>query len=532
MKEPLADFERSACGGLGLVAAVWLPYSWHMAPVSLRILSTLLVALLGFAGCRSSYPPELPREFRAAWIATVDNIDWPTARGLTPDSQRVELIALLDRAVDLNLNAVILQVRPAADAFYYSELEPWSEYLTGEMGRAPDPFYDPLEFAVEEAHARGLELHAWFNPFRAFHPSATGPISSDHISKTRPELVKKYGEQLWLDPGEAGAVAHSLSVIMDVVRRYDIDGIHFDDYFYPYPIEVEDGIDLDFPDSLSWARAAGSGTWFSKSDWRRSNVDTFVEQVFSSVKTEKAWVKVGVAPFGIWRPGHPPSVRGFDAYEKLYADSRKWLLEGWVDYWTPQLYWPLGSEGQPFADLLDWWVDQNPRGRHVWPGLFTSRTFAEGSRHWESREILDQVQTTRSRHGATGNVHFSMKSLTPEYGDMGARLVETLYAQPALVPPSPWLGSDRPDAPVLNYWTVGDDSVVVAFELCGNLAAQRAIVQTLSDSGSETKIVPAGSTENCGTVEIPLSTRTRKVAVSLVSRAGIQSKVSMVEIGK
>ena len=507
-----------------------------MEAAKLQIFSALLAALLGVVGCRSGWsqePPELPREFRAAWIATVDNIDWPTARGLTPDSQRVELIALLDRAVDLNLNAVILQVRPAADALYSSELEPWSEYLTGEMGTAPDPDYDPLEFAVAEAHARGLELHAWFNPFRAFHPSAAGPISKDHISKTRPELVKKYGEQLWLDPGEPEALAHSLSVILDVVRRYDIDGVHFDDYFYPYPVEGADGADIDFPDTPSRSRVADSGEWQSKSDWRRSNVDRFVEQVYTTVKTEKPWVKVGVAPFGIWRPGHPPSVTGFDAYEKLYADARKWLVEGWVDYTAPQLYWAMDSKGQAYTDLLDWWIEQNTAGKHVWPGLFTSRTFLEGSRHWESDEILGQVEATRARNGSTGNIHFSMKALTSEYGDVGSRLTETLYTGPVLVPASPWLGDESPDAPtLLNSGATAHNPGIVSAELCGNVEVRLVVVQTLSGSGWTTDILPASPDEDCDMIEIPVTGEPQVVAVSSISRTGIQSEHSILEFGE
>jgi len=249
--------------------------------------------------------------------------------------QKAELLAILDRAAQLRLNAIIFQVRPACDALYASPIEPWSEYLTGAMGKAPQPFYDPLTFAVEEAHKRGLELHAWFNPYRAAHPSAKSPIASNHISKTKPSLVRRYGKHLWLDPGEKEVQDYSLSVVMDVVRRYDVDGVHFDDYFYPYK-ESEGG----FPDDASWKRF-GAGGKLSRDDWRRENVNTFIRRVYETIKAAKPWVKFGVSPFGIWRPGNPSSVQGLDAYQELYADSRKWLQNAWVDYFTPQLYWRI-----------------------------------------------------------------------------------------------------------------------------------------------------------------------------------------------
>src|SRR5882724_12073739 len=299
-----------------------------------KVFPLAALLLLPALGCRAATyqvssvtPPPLAREFRGVWIATVANIDWPSKPGLTTAQQKAELISLLSHAAQLKLNAVIFQVRPACDALYDSKIEPWSEYLTGVMGKAPEPFYDPLAFALEEAHKRGLELHAWFNPYRALHKSHSGNISAGHISRTHPELVRSYGEYLWLDPGEREVQEYSLRVVMDVVKRYDIDGVQFDDYFYPDPT----GLNREFPDEASWRKYGVSGK-LSRADWRRENVNAFISRVYTSIKAAKPWVKFGVAPFGIWRPGEPAQITGFDAYASLYADSRKWLAEGWVDY--------------------------------------------------------------------------------------------------------------------------------------------------------------------------------------------------------
>jgi uncharacterized lipoprotein YddW (UPF0748 family) len=279
----------------------------------------------------------------------------------------------------VGVNAVFFQVRSEGDAFYESDLEPWSHWLTGEQGTAPDPFYDPLAFAVEAAHERGLELHAWFNPFRA------GGSNSDH------ELDSSHVE-------------------VDAVDGVALDHVHFDDYFYPYP-SYADG--APFPDSASWARARRNGWSGNRDDWRRHNVNQLIERLYRSIKAADPQVKFGVSPFGIWRPDHPPGVVGFDAYAELYANARKWLREGWVDYMTPQLYYRTDQDGYPYPVMLRWWIEQNRRGRHVWPGLYTSRVGTAGDRHWSDRHLLGQIYTARSHPGASGQVHFSMQALMP-----------------------------------------------------------------------------------------------------------------------
>ena len=354
----------------------------------------------------SVIPPKPVREYRAAWVATVANIDWPSRKDLSTAEQKAELLAILDRAAQLKLNTVIFQVRPACDAMYASPIEPWSEYLTGTMGKAPEPFYDPLAFAVEEAHKRGLELHAWFNPYRARLLGSKSPAAPGHISKTQPQIVREYGKFLWLDPGEKETQDYSVSVIMDVVKRYDVDGIHFDDYFYPYKEEDASGKEMDFPDELSWKRY-GAGKKRSRDDWRRENVNVFIQRLYKSIKSAKPWVKFGISPFGIWQPGNPPQIRGLNAYDKLYADSRKWFAEGWVDYFAPQLYWAIAPPDQSFPVLLKWWAEQNAKHRLLMPGIDTTKTRGR----WKPEEIVNQIRLARNQPGVSGHIHWNMKSL-------------------------------------------------------------------------------------------------------------------------
>jgi uncharacterized lipoprotein YddW (UPF0748 family) len=394
--------------------------------------------------------PAVPREFRGVWVATVDNIDWPSRPGLPADSQRAELVAILDRAVQLNLNAIVLQVRPAADALYPSQLEPWSEYLTGQAGAPPSPAYDPLRFAVDESHRRGLELHAWFNPYRARHPSAETEFSADHISKARPQLVRRYGRHLWMDPGEPEVRAHTLAVVLDVVRRYDVDGVHLDDYFFPYPETDSAGRNLDFPDEPSWQRYVAGGGTLSRADWRRENVNTLVRELYEGIHREKPWVKFGISPFGFWKPNFPTGTgTAFSQHDQLYADARKWIREGWVDYYTPQLYWAISRPDLPYPVLLRWWIDQNVHDRHMWPGNFTSRV----PREWRAEEVTDQVWVTRGMLGATGNVHFSMKAFMQNPDSLNERLLRGPYRNRALVPATPWLGGRILDSPRVSVTT-------------------------------------------------------------------------------
>ena len=396
----------------------------------------------------SSGPPSLPREFRGAWVATVANIDWPSRPGLPAAEQRAEMHALLERAQAIGLNAIVLQVRPSADAIYPSALEPWSEYLSGTSGQAPDEAWDPLAEWVASAHARGLELHAWFNPYRARHSLARSPAAPTHVLNAEPQIVRAYGDQHWMDPAEPRAVERLLAVVRDVLQRYDVDGVHIDDYFYPYPIRDAQGAEQPFPDDAPWQRHLAAGGTPDRAAWRRAQVDALVERLYREVHSSKPWVRVGVSPFGLPRPERrPPGIEGFSQYDKLYADVERWLAQGWLDYLAPQLYWPIAPAPQAFAVLQRIWRESNPRGRHVWPGLFTSRLGAERN-PYDAAEVLAQVALTRHAGAIRdGHLHFSMVALLQDRDGIATRLRTGPYAQAALTPATPWLDEPPPQPP-------------------------------------------------------------------------------------
>jgi uncharacterized lipoprotein YddW (UPF0748 family) len=425
----------------------------------IQIVVKSLLSLLIFTSCTSTKSfktvdreddlPRIEREFRAAWVASVANINWPSKPGLSTADQQQEAIFLLDLLQNHNFNAVILQVRPQCDALYSSDLEPWSYYLSGKQGQPPDPFYDPLEFWIKEAHERGLELHAWLNPYRAHH-KAGGEISEVSIVKTNPELVVALKSGYWwLDPSQAGTQDHSMAVALDIVKRYDLDGLHFDDYFYPYP-SYHDG--EDFPDDKSWHSYLEEGGTLSRNDWRRESVNTFISHLYKAIKDIKPHVKFGLSPFGIWRPNHPPSIRGFDQYDQLYADARLWLNQGWVDYWTPQLYWPINQTAQSFPVLLGWWIKENKKNRHLWPGINIGRPKGEAG----VDETINQIMITRGMLPEDpGVVHWSIGPLVSDTGLVEA-LSQVPYKNQALVPSSPWLDNQVPEIPLVEATLLND----------------------------------------------------------------------------
>ena len=406
--------------------------------------------------------PAVDRELRALWVATVANIDWPSRPGLPADQQRAELVSLLDRAAATGMNAIIFHVRPNADAVYRSTHEPWASMISGTQGT--DPGYDPLAFAIEESHRRGMELHAWVNPFRAGNASDSTRVAPNHVFRERPDLVRIYGQTFWMDPGEPAVHDRSMRAILDIVNRYDVDGVHLDDYFYPYPQSDSARRPLSFPDSATYARF---GNGMSIDDWRRSNVDRFVERLYRDVHAAKPPVRVSISPFGIWRPGNPAQVTGLDAYAAIYADARKWLQSGWVDYLVPQLYWRIDPPQQSFTALLDWWLSQNILDRHVAPGLATYRVYATTNPYPVS-EIANQVAAIRAR-GAAGVVFFNATStLSRGNGEIASMLRRDFFTDGALPPAATWLGGTPPARPTIAVGSATANGAAVTLTPAGD----------------------------------------------------------------
>lgn len=433
--------------------------------------------------------PAITREFRGMWIATVANIDWPTASGLAVSAQQSQFVQLMDAAERTGLNAVILQVRAAGDAMFASSLEPWSKSLTGTQGN--DPGYDPLAFAVQEAHAHGLELHAWFNPFRAGNLSDTLTLAATHFAKQRPDLARRYCTQLWFDPGEPAVQDHAIAVVLDVVARYAIDAVQIDDYFYPYPNASCPG--LDFPDSSTFARFVSMGGTLTRADWRRDNVNRFVERLYTEVRAASGTVRVGVSPFGIWRPGNPAGIVGLDSYASIYADSRLWLQRGWLDYFAPQLYWAITSSGQSFPSLLGWWMQQNTPRRHLWPGLASYRVVDGTASAFSASEIPAQVGLVRQQSsqpgGASGTILYNASSVRSDRGGFATALAAGQFAQRALPPATTWLDATAPSAPSITASASGGQLRV---NIAGASDAYWWLVRWRSGGVWSQKVVPSG----------------------------------------
>ncbi len=457
------------------------------------------------------------------WIATVKNIDWPSSPGLSAQQQRAEMNTLLDLAVTLRLNAIILQVRPSADTLYRSKIEPWSEFLTGTQGR--NPGYDPLAEWVSSAHCRNLELHAWFNPYRARHAEAKSPLAANHLGRTHPASVKSYGGYLWMDPGNPIARKQMLAAVRDVVERYDIDGVHIDDYFYPYPVTVPTthqakakSAELDFPDNASWKRYLASGGRLSRADWRRKNVNDLVADLYRTVHQAKPWAKVGISPFGIGRPDRrPPGIIGFSQYDKLYADVELWLARGWLDYLVPQLYWSCVKTAQSFPTLLDYWLKQNPHRRCIWPGLNVN-AINNTNQSRSVEEILRQVKLVRSRPAATGEVFYSATALLQNRKGIATRLQNEVYVEPALVPAMPWLSGCTPESPRLRLRANGLDLI-----LPGDHSVTKIAVWRRRDGHWSFSTQPATWPRITLTAD-PQFGSVDAVVVSVVNRTGRESK--------
>ncbi len=398
-----------------------------------KLLTTLIVSLTVFvAFAQPQY------EFRGVWIATVDNIDWPERNVFDVEKQKADFIQQLEMHHANGMNAVVVQVRPATDAFYPSPYEPWSQWLTGKQGKAPSPFYDPLQFMIEEAHKRGMEFHAWLNPYRANFSIGKASIAPNHITKTHPEWFLNYGGKTYFDPGNTAGQAWVTKVIRDIVKRYEVDAIHMDDYFYPYKVPGK-----EFPDAQSYAK---NSRGLSKADWRRSNVDSIIVKIANVIKEEKPWVKFGISPFGVWRnqdqdPIGSPTKAGVTNYDDLYADILLWLREGWIDYVAPQLYWETGHKLAAFETLVEWW-SQHTYGKHLYIGQGIYRALEKGASRvaWKNpNELPNQIKLLRNYPNIHGSIYFSSKSFESNPNGWSDSLRNNYYSIRAEVPPMEWL---------------------------------------------------------------------------------------------
>lgn len=373
-------------------------------------------------------------EFRGVWIATVDNIDWPQ-KGADVNSQKADFIRQLELHKRNGMNAVIVQVRPAADAFYPSPYEPWSQWLTGVQGQPPSPYYDPLQFMIEETHKRGMEFHAWLNPYRANFNVNTASIAPDHITRVHPEWFLTYGDKKYFDPANPDAQQFVVNVVRDIVKRYAVDAIHMDDYFYPYRIAGK-----EFPDAASYRK---SGSPLSKDDWRRSNVDSIIQKLAIAIKKEKPSCKFGISPFSVWRnkdmdPEGSDSKAGQTNYDDLYANILLWLQKGWVDYVAPQLYLEIGHDKIAYEKLLEWW-GRHSYGRHIYIGHGIYRVSEKGAAWKNPNELPNQIKLLRQNPHIQGSIYFSSKSFDPNPNGWNDSLRNNYYRTPALIPPMEWI---------------------------------------------------------------------------------------------
>ncbi len=391
------------------------------------------------------------REMRAAWIATVANIDWPASQGLSSSEQQQQFVSRLDKLRKLGCNAVIVQIRPCCDACYPSTIEPWSHYLTGQQGQAPSPYYDPLEFMIAETHKRNMEFHAWFNPFRALMDCRKNPNPPKHVTRMHSPWIINYGGKSYLDPGLPEARNYVINVINDVVERYDIDAVHLDDYFYPYRI----GKTL-FNDKRSYTQY-GKGA--DREDWRRQNVNKFIAQLSQTIRQTKPYMKLGISPFGVWRNSNRDPAEGSathagqTCFDDLYADVVLWMKKGWIDYLLPQLYWEHGNHAADFTTLLEWW-NKHSYDRQVYYGVGIYH-LSEPKSHYSVKEVMWQLNDIRSSTPNTGYSFYSAVSFDKIGPALATDISEHFNRFPAFPPRMPWIDSIPPEAPVVTNTSAG-----------------------------------------------------------------------------
>jgi len=385
------------------------------------------------------------RELRSAWITTFTNLDWPSSKGLTSLQQKNEFLRIVSDFQKNSINAVIGQVRASSDAFYKSKLSPWSEWLTGQQGQAPDSNFDPLKFMVKECHKRNMEFHAWFNPFRAISHVKFSSIAENHITKKKPEWFFKYGNSVYYNPGIPEVRTYICNIVKEVVKNYDIDGVHFDDYFYPYTIKGE-----IIPDEKEFKIYSRGCT--SIHDWRRDNINLLIQEVAQVIKTEKKHVKFGVSPLAIWRnhkqdPKGSFTNSGQSSYDNLYCDTKLWIEESWVDYMAPQLYWSTSNKFANYNHLINWWT-KNEYKSHLYVGHAIYKLDTKNRHSFGTEELVKQVNISRQNGKVNGNIYFRAKAFVSNHQNFQKTIGESIYKYPSLVPAMKWIDSIAPSKPI------------------------------------------------------------------------------------
>lgn len=439
--------------------------------------------------------PEIAREMRAFWVTTVFNLDWPSNTTRTTAQQQAEARAFLDACVDLKMNVVCVQIRSQADALYNTSLEPYGPMFRGSFGLAPSPAYDPLQYWIDQAKLRGIQVYAWVNPYRALS-NATSTVPSNHI-KNQAGMTDLYptsatNNSLWIDPSGPGS-NWTRNVINDVVTRYDIDGLIFDDYFYPYPYNS-----VDYPDADAYSAYTSGGGTLSKKEWRIKNINDFVQNVNLDVKAIKPYMKFGVSPSGIYRssnassadgrPKLPSPITGFSHVDSLYADSVKWMQSGWIDFIAPQIYWSLSSTAQNHTTIMNWWSQQNTLNRLVYVAN-AAYLVADGT--WSDSELNNQITATRNLPTDSGNIHFRTESIVQDVS-LTAALKAGAYANPAILPAHPWIENIPPANPWLVY-SLNSSNHVFNWTIVGEPAYQ-IVVATLVGSTWTHQVLPGTTT--------------------------------------
>ena len=404
---------------------------------------SLLIGVFVFGSLSIYAQQSSKREFRGAWIHVIGQDQY---RSMVPDEMKIYLSDLLDSLQACRVNAVIFQVRPTADAFYYSEIEPWSKYLTGIQGQAPVGNFDPMAFMIKECHRRGMEFHAWLNPYRV--TAAAGDVLCDeHLFWKHPEWFVRYGNQIYFDPGLPECRAHICTVVKDIVGRYDVDAIHMDDYFYPYPISGE-----IFPDENSFSRYAPVQGFSpdQRADWRRNNVNVLIEQLKRTITLTKPWVRFGISPFGIYRnqkdtpDGSGSDTRGLQNYSDLYADVLLWTEKGWVDYLIPQVYWEIGHSAADYAVLVPWW-SLKKNGGHLYIGQDVVRSMqANDLNVREANQLPEKMKLTQSFPAVDGNCWWPAYRVADNFLGVADSLKTNFHIHPALIPAYSYMHAKPP----------------------------------------------------------------------------------------